>query len=65
MVIIQGTPTLFQLIFVEQLIFVIQFSLRFQGPKFYKKVTNIVSVSIFVSKLKTFPRSDYGNVSAS
>ena len=41
----------------------IQFSLRFQGPKLYnslpEKVKNIASVSIFVSRLKTFLRSDY------
>ena len=41
----------------------IQFSLRFQGPKLYnslpEKVKNIASVSIFVSRLKTFLHSDY------
>ena len=43
-----------------------QFSLRFQGRKVYnslpEKVTNIASVSIFVSRLKTFLHSDYGIV---
>ena len=46
-----------------------QFSLRFQGRKFYnslpEKVTNIASISIFEARLKTFLRSHYGNVSTS